>query len=224
MAIRLADSRCGSGPLLVCHPGGPGLHPDYLAPLEALSTYRTVVTLHPRGTGRSPKPSVRGAYDLTEYVTDLISWIEQETDGGPVDLLGHSHGGIVSILVAIQRPDMVRRLVLLATPAYGGSNADTQVFEGQNVRTSDPAMAEALNALERHGNSIPADSYVLAQLIADILPLWMGPNTHSRAEWQRRFARLPANPDALHHFNNSIYPSLGIALQDLREMRTPTLR
>ena len=46
-----------------------------------------------------------------EWVIDRLETLEP-----PVDLVGHSLGGLVSASVAARRPDLIRRLVLIAPP------------------------------------------------------------------------------------------------------------
>lgn len=50
---------------------------------------------------------------------DLVAWVVEQLEGsaaGPVDLLGHSFGALVALRVAAARPDLVRRLILIAPP------------------------------------------------------------------------------------------------------------
>lgn len=51
-------------------------------------------------------------YTIAQHVDDLISFIERY-ESKPVDLLGHSRGGHICFQVAILRPDLVRKLVLV---------------------------------------------------------------------------------------------------------------
>nr|WP_168720833.1 alpha/beta fold hydrolase [Streptomyces sp. SAT1]ANO42697.1 hypothetical protein A8713_036220 [Streptomyces sp. SAT1] len=225
MALRLADTRYGSGPLLVCHPGGPGMHPHYLDPLAALADPggRTVALVHPRGTGDSPRPKGPGAYRPERYAADLVAWIEREAGGRPVDLLGHSHGGMVATLVAADRPDLVRSLVLLATPAYGGDGAEAEAEAFQQARRAEPAVAGALAALAAQGDDYPPDDAALGRLIADVIPLWVGPMTPAVRAWQARLARWPANTDALRHFNEAVFPRLDAVMERAADVVRPTL-
>jgi pimeloyl-ACP methyl ester carboxylesterase len=66
----LAYHRSGSGPTLVCHPGGPGFSSLYLADLAGLGDELELVLLEPRGTGGSTRPPTR-RYDFEHYVADL---------------------------------------------------------------------------------------------------------------------------------------------------------
>jgi len=52
----------------------------------------------------------------------LIDFIDAEV-GGPVDLVGHSLGGLLSLMVAIKRPDLARGLVMLDSPVFTGWRA-----------------------------------------------------------------------------------------------------
>ncbi len=55
---------------------------------------------------------------------ELISFIEA-TAGGPAWLVGHSLGGILNIIAAAERPDLVEGVVLLDSPLIAGWRAHT---------------------------------------------------------------------------------------------------
>jgi pimeloyl-ACP methyl ester carboxylesterase len=67
------------------------------------------------GFGESP-PS--GAHTVSAYVADVIAYLERFDH--PVHLIGNSMGGMICVLVASARPDLVQSLVLLspAMPQY----------------------------------------------------------------------------------------------------------
>lgn len=52
----------------------------------------------------------------------LIAFIDSEV-GGPAFLVGHSLGGMLSVLAASKRPDLARGIVLLAAPIIAGWRA-----------------------------------------------------------------------------------------------------
>ncbi|GHF52455.1 hypothetical protein GCM10010218_37400 [Streptomyces mashuensis] len=223
MASRPAVSRYGSGPLLVCHPGGPGLHPSYLEPLTAALPGRTVALLHPRGTGDAPRPAAPDGYALRDYTDDLVTWLEQHADGEPADLLGHSHGGLVALLAAARRPGLVRHLVLLATPAFGGERADRIAAAGHRARSAEGPVAEALALLDRTPAE-PEDDAALGRLLARLAPLWLGPLTGRARAWRAGLATRPANADALRHFNTTEFPALdGTVREAVRHLTCPVL-
>jgi pimeloyl-ACP methyl ester carboxylesterase len=63
------------------------------------------------GFGRSG-PSPRG-YGMPEHARTVIAYLERRA-AGPVHLVGNSLGGVVSLMVAAARPDLVRTLTLVS--------------------------------------------------------------------------------------------------------------
>jgi pimeloyl-ACP methyl ester carboxylesterase len=72
------------------------------------------------------RPPLRGSYSIRGHVQSVIDVLEQvraepgEAAGRPVHLLGNSLGGLVSLMVAARRPDLVATLTLIspAMPVY----------------------------------------------------------------------------------------------------------
>jgi pimeloyl-ACP methyl ester carboxylesterase len=102
----------GEGPplLLVHGLGGAAWNFSELAPL--LPGRRLIIPDLP-GHGASsplPAPSLAGFADLLAEILD-----------GPVDVLGHSLGGVVALRLAERHPPLVRRLVLAAAAGISSS-------------------------------------------------------------------------------------------------------
>jgi pimeloyl-ACP methyl ester carboxylesterase len=222
MALALSDTRYGQGRTLLCLPGGPGMQPDYIDPLAGLAgPRRQVVLLHPRGTGDSPRPADPQDYGIGEYAADTVAWIGRHA-AGPVDLLGHSHGGLVAARVAAEHPGLVRSLILLGVPAYGGVRAVSEAAELHRARLGEPACAAAMAALEAQGDEYPSEPD-LGRLIAAVIPLWVGPMNERISAWQARVAAQPANVDALRYFNELVFPALDDVLRDVGTVACPVL-
>jgi pimeloyl-ACP methyl ester carboxylesterase len=64
-----------------------------------------------RGHGRSP--DVDGPFDFERVAADTIAFVEHVV-GGPAHLIGFSDGATTALHVALRRPDLVRRLVLIS--------------------------------------------------------------------------------------------------------------
>jgi pimeloyl-ACP methyl ester carboxylesterase len=77
------------------------------------------------GFGRS-QPPARGGYAIQRHARAVVDVLEQiaerpgEAQGRPVHLLGNSLGGLISLIVAARRPDLVATLTLIspAMPVY----------------------------------------------------------------------------------------------------------
>lgn len=104
------DERGQGDPLVLLHPGG--VDSRAMTPnLEALSQHFHVYAPDRRGHGRTPDVDGPITYEL--MAQDMIAFIESVIDH-PVHLLGYSDGAVVALLVALRRPDLVRRLVFVA--------------------------------------------------------------------------------------------------------------
>jgi pimeloyl-ACP methyl ester carboxylesterase len=113
------DQHGGGDPLVLLHPGGAGVDARAFGPnLVALAAHFHVYTPERRGHGHTPDVDGPITFDAMAR-TRSCSW--ENVVGGPVHLLGCSDGATVALLVALRRPDLLRRLVLVAGVFhYGG--------------------------------------------------------------------------------------------------------
>jgi epoxide hydrolase 4 len=68
-----------------------------------------------RGYNLSCKPEDPEAYRMRHLLGDIVGLI-RELDVGPVTLVGHDWGGIVAWAVALKRPELLERLVIIDAP------------------------------------------------------------------------------------------------------------
>jgi lipase len=54
----------------------------------------------------------------------VVSMVESGGSGEPVDLIGHSLGGTVALRIALERPDLVRSLVLVEPVIFAAAKGD----------------------------------------------------------------------------------------------------
>ena len=159
---RLAYTEVGTGPRLVCVPGGPGRASAYLEDLGGLTEHRTLVLLDNRATGRSEVPADPSSlrFDrLAEDVEALRTHLGEER----IDLLGHSAGAIVAQAYAAAHPERLRSLLLL-TPSdrlQGGTRADLPAIRAS--RAGEPWYAEAAEAQEALADASPVERTALTR-------------------------------------------------------------
>lgn len=108
----------GTGtPILLLHGWACDSHDwSYQIPFLLSRKFR-VIALDQRGHGRSSVPSVEN-YDLRTFVGDAVALLKH-LETGPVILIGHSMGSIISSILAAEHPDAIQALVLVH-PIYGG--------------------------------------------------------------------------------------------------------
>ncbi|MEU7002413.1 alpha/beta hydrolase [Nonomuraea sp. NPDC046570] len=101
----------GEGEPLVLMHGGFSDSRDFAGNLGTLADRFRVLTPERRGHGHTPDHDGPITHDL--MAQDMIAFIEKVA-GGPAHLAGYSDGATVAMLVALRRPDLVRRLVLVS--------------------------------------------------------------------------------------------------------------
>lgn len=162
----------GSGPVLVCQPGGPGRAPSYLRDLGGLAATRTLLLVQARC---APMP------DLADDLEDLRRHLGVEA----FDLLAHSAGAVVAQVYARQHG--VGRLVLV-TPSgrlQGVSGRDVsrrETYGVWNFATAEHASkcdAEMDRTAERvfyeydnvPGGTVTAETLVVAGGADELTPV-----------------------------------------------------
>ena len=76
---------------------------------DYFSAFRTVIGIDQRGHGHSPD----GPWSLSyKMMADDTAAIIEQLDVGPVDIVGHSDGADLALLLARDHPKLVRRLII----------------------------------------------------------------------------------------------------------------
>jgi pimeloyl-ACP methyl ester carboxylesterase len=134
--VRIEVLAQGSGPVLVILPSrgrGAGDY-DAVAAMLASDGFR-VLRPQPRGIGKSIGPL--SGLTLHDYAADVAGVIEHERSG-PVVVVGHAFGNYVARVLATDRPDLVRGVVLAAASAG-------KVPPGVQETPIAPAVSEAID-------------------------------------------------------------------------------
>lgn len=107
-------------PLLIVH-GLYGSGRNWGVIAKRLSDQRRVVTVDMRNHGDSPRAPSHSYPEMARDLAEVIRHI-----GGPMDVCGHSMGGKAAMMLALQDPDLVRRLIVadIAPVAYDHSQLE----------------------------------------------------------------------------------------------------
>ena len=143
----------GKGSPVLLLSGGPGFSPEYLAPIaEKLGARHQFILLHQRGTGRS----VLEKYDATtialkQLVADLDA-LRRELKVEKLTIVGHSWGGILSMMYASEHPDRIAALALIDSggPTLSGvpkfaANLMSRFTAEDNARIAEWTAPEKMN-------------------------------------------------------------------------------
>jgi pimeloyl-ACP methyl ester carboxylesterase len=116
--------------------GGISNGDDLRAAAAQLEDRYRLVSFDRRGHGRTADTDRPFSY--VEMAEETVGVLEQVV-GEPAALVGWSDGGIVALLVALSRPDLVRSMVLIGTDFH---------FEGVRPFGQDPAMEAAFESMK----------------------------------------------------------------------------
>lgn len=104
----------GKGEPVVLLSGGPGFSPDYLRPIaERLQKNYAAVLFHQRGTGKSKLEKYDGEVLAFEKLVADLDALRSELKQEQFTLVGHSFGGILSMMYAREHPERIRALALI---------------------------------------------------------------------------------------------------------------
>ena len=196
----------GTGePLILIHGGGPGAdgYGNWQGCLPAFAQEYHALAVDMLGFGRTDKPDpTTFTYSQDARTNHMIAFIEA-LDAGPVSLIGNSMGGITSLGVAMQRPDLVKKLVLMG-PA--------------GIKTSE--VPAALGPLMSYDGSVEGMRKVI-----DVLTHAEFKMDDGMLQYRVDLSNQPATKKALGATMQWVKSQHGLYFEDdlIRQVKTPTL-
>jgi pimeloyl-ACP methyl ester carboxylesterase len=118
----------GNGETVICLHAIPGSYNDYSGVLDALSTSHRLIAVAWPGYGVDPTPLAK--MDLTSpiYFASLFQQFLQKLDIKKAIIIGNSVGGYVAIRAALDKPEIVRGIVLINTAGFTKHNFLSRFF------------------------------------------------------------------------------------------------
>lgn len=113
--VKIHYASLGKGPLVVMIHGFPDFWYSWRDQMEALSANYQVVAIDQRGYNLSDKPKGVENYDMMLLVGDVAAVIKHLGRDKAI-IVGHDWGGIVAWTLAMAKPDLVEKLVILNLP------------------------------------------------------------------------------------------------------------
>jgi pimeloyl-ACP methyl ester carboxylesterase len=225
--FRTADGRTlsyrreGEGPVLVCHPGGPGFSARYFGDLAGLGAAFTLVMLNPRGSEGSDRPADLSAYETADYVSDLDE-LRAHLGLERTLLLGHSHGGVVAAAYAVAHQDRVERLVLASTLARFAAEQEAVMEAAMEAKAGEPWYDDARAALEDEQAGRFETDEELGELAIREFPFYFARyGDAEQAYLETLHGEVPV-ADALRLFNNEVFNTFDLR-PELPQITAPTL-
>jgi len=212
----------GRGPVLVCHPGGPGLaSAAEFFDFCGLADHLTLIKFNPRGVGGSDRPKDKNSYALRDYANDLEE-LRRYLNLERLSLFGNSHGGRVAITYSATFGDRIDRLVLCAARVGHFDSDEEERVKAITARSREswfPAAWRAYQSLSEDKWETEED---LGQLVIQAMPLAFGHFGQAQA------ATLEAAREAFAHPNGDLRrykgdPELRDLTNELGRIRAPTL-
>jgi pimeloyl-ACP methyl ester carboxylesterase len=172
----------GGQPLVLLH-GGLGAIEMFGDVRPLLAQGRQVIAVDLQAHGRTADADRPMAYDT---MADDIAALARHLQLGSVDVMGYSLGGGTALRLAIQHPDLVRKLVLVSTP-FRRSGWYPELLVGQSQMSAaiaEPMQQTPLYAMYAQLAPRVQDWPVLLQKLGDLL--------RRDYDWSADLARIKA--------------------------------
>jgi pimeloyl-ACP methyl ester carboxylesterase len=149
----------GTGEPLLLHHGYTASRVNWLPVAEILQQKYQIILMECRGTGESEHTA--GGYTLEQYAADVIGLLDH-LGLQRVTYAGHSMGGGIGYVLALEYPERLSRLILMApVPADGIGEIDPRMREErlEERRRGDRAAVLARYQAQRFRTDVETDAW-----------------------------------------------------------------
>ncbi len=208
----------GKGPVCIVHPGGPGFQWVYLRMPEVEQSL-TLVYLEPVGSGQSERLHNPEDYTMRRYADDLEE-LRKQLGLEKFYLLGHSHGGMVAQVYAIEHQEHLRGLILYGTTPVANAEWTNDIMGNLKRYEKEPWFPDAVAAFASFPN-VKTDEEGIA-LVKRAAGLYLGDYSAHRAQYDAYFSKVGISVTPYLTALKQEWPKFDVRPR-LGEIKTPTL-
>jgi pimeloyl-ACP methyl ester carboxylesterase len=128
--VKIHYRAAGKGPLVVLLHGFPDFHYTWRHQVPVLSKHFRTVAIDLRGYNLSDKPKKDDDYAMPKLVGDVAAVIAHFKEKKAI-VIGHDWGGAIAWSVAMSKPELVEKLVVLNCPHPAGISRELANNEAQ---------------------------------------------------------------------------------------------
>jgi pimeloyl-ACP methyl ester carboxylesterase len=163
-------------PIVFLHGGMIFFDNNFDKQRDYFASYRTVIGIDQRGHGHSPD----GPWPLSyQMMADDTAAIIEQIGLGPVDIVGHSDGGNIALLLARDHPQLVRRMVISGANLRSGLSPEEvqRRMKPKQLAETLRTMADSLPPWFRtdYGKVSPDGPDHWMKLMAKCYQMWIQP-------------------------------------------------
>lgn len=151
------DGPAGATPLLIVH-GLFGSARNWGAIAKRVSKTRKVIAVDMRNHGESPRASTQSYFDMAADLAEVIDT--------PMDVLGHSMGGKAAMVLALEYPEKLHKLVVADIAPVGYAHSQMPMIEA--MRSIDLSDVETRGDADRQMRNLVAEDGVRAFLLQSL--------------------------------------------------------
>jgi len=142
----------GGTPIVLIHGSTIDSHTDWDSLIPMLAKDHKVFAPDCRGHGRSNNPNM--SYSFKELADDVVAFVHA-MGYEKAHIIGHSNGGNVALVTAVEHPEVTQTCVPQAANAYVTRyliEREPKVFDSERVAREKPEWRDEMIALHSEGN------------------------------------------------------------------------
>jgi pimeloyl-ACP methyl ester carboxylesterase len=186
---KLHTETVGRGtPILFLHGGLLFFDNNFTKQKDYFAARHTVIGIDQRGHGHSPD----GPWQLSyQQMADDTAAIIRKLKVGPVDVVGHSDGADIALVLARDHPELVRRVVISGANLRGLPLAELEARKHWTPEQQAKKLLEVAACYSLWGQSVVIEPAELAKISAPVLVMAGDHDFTSLEETTEIFRGLP---------------------------------